>query len=152
MFFDEVSLVTGGFDPLHSGHLKYFKKAKELSHYLIVGLNSNSWLKRKKGQYFQSWDERSEIIRNLDMVNAVISYNDDDDSSCVAINKCLKISKHVIFCNGGDRGMANTPEIFKYGNNKNVTFKYGIGGNNKMNSSSIILSNYFNRQRKLLGI
>ena len=54
MFFDKVSLVTGGFDPIHSGHIRYFERAKDLSNYLIVGLNGDPWLKRKKGQYFQS--------------------------------------------------------------------------------------------------
>ena len=50
-----LTLVTGGFDPIHSGHIAYFKKARELTNYLVVGLNTEEWLKRKKGQYFQSW-------------------------------------------------------------------------------------------------
>ena len=61
MFFDKVSLVTGGFDPIHSGYISYFKRAKDLSNYLIVGINTEEWLTRKKGQYFQSWKERAEI-------------------------------------------------------------------------------------------
>ncbi len=79
MFFEKVSLVTGGFDPIHSGHISYFKRAKDLSNYLIVGLNTEEWLTRKKGQYFQSWKERAEIIRHLNMVDAVISWDDSDD-------------------------------------------------------------------------
>ena len=152
MFFDKVSLVTGGFDPIHSGHISYFKRAKDLSNYLIVGLNGDPWLKRKKGQYFQSWTERADIIRHLDMVDAVISYNDDDDSSCEGIAKCLDIAQTVVFCNGGDREKTNTPEVDKYGENPRVQFKFGIGGSDKMNSSSWILHGYFERQRKLLGI
>ena len=152
MFFDKVSLVTGGFDPIHSGHISYFKRAKDLSNYLVVGINTEEWLTRKKGQYFQSWKERAEIIRHLDMVDAVISYNDDDNSSCEGIAKCLDIAETVIFCNGGDRGKDNIPEIAKYGNNPRVKFEFGIGGNDKMNSSSWILHGYFERQRKLLGI
>ena len=152
MFFDKVSLVTGGFDPIHSGHISYFKRAKDLSNYLIVGLNGDPWLKRKKGQYFQSWTERADIIRHLDMVDAVISYNDDDDSSCEGIAKCLDIAQTVVFCNGGDRAKKNTPEVDKYGENPRVKFQFGIGGDDKMNSSSWILHGYFERQRKLLGI
>ena len=152
MFFDKVSLVTGGFDPIHSGHISYFKRAKDLSNYLIVGLNGDPWLKRKKGQYFQSWTERADIIRHHDMVDAVISYNDDDDSSCEGIAKCLDIAQTVVFCNGGDREKTNTPEVDKYGENPRVQFKFGIGGSDKMNSSSWILHGYFERQRKLLGI
>ena len=152
MFCDRLSLVTGGFDPIHSGHLQYFKRAKDLSNYLVVGLNGDPWLKRKKGQYFQSWTERADIIRHLDMVDAVISWDDSDDSAIGAIEKCLEISERVIFCNGGDREKSNTPEIFGYGDNERVIFEYGVGGTDKLNSSSWILHNYFNRQRKLLGI
>ena len=152
MFFEKVSLVTGGFDPIHSGHISYFKRAKDLSNYLVVGLNTEEWLTRKKGQYFQSWKERAEIIRHLDMVDAVISYDDSDESSCEGIAKCLDIAGKVVFCNGGDRGKDNIPEILKYGDDPRVEFEFGIGGDDKMNSSSWILHGYFERQRKLLGI
>ena len=152
MFFKKVSLVTGGFDPIHSGHISYFERAKDLSNYLVVGLNTEEWLTRKKGQYFQSWKERAEIIRHLDMVNAVISWDDEDDSACGAIAKCLEIAETVIFANGGDRGKDNTPEVDKYGDHPCVEFAWGIGGDDKMNSSSWILHGYFERQKKLLGI
>ena len=153
MFFKKVSLVTGGFDPIHSGHIAYFERAKDLSDYLVVGLNTNEWLKRKKGQYFLPWIERAEIIRHLDMVDAVITVPDDDKgSACGAIAKCLEIAETVVFCNGGDRGKFNTPETDKYGGDPRVQFEFGIGGDDKMNSSSWILKGYFERQRKLLGI
>ena len=152
MFFKKVSLVTGGFDPIHSGHIAYFERAKDLSDYLVVGLNTNEWLTRKKGQYFLPWIEREDIIRHLDMVDAVISWDDSDESACGAIAKCLEISEKVIFCNGGDRIKTNTPEIKGYGDDPRVEFKFAIGGDDKMNSSSWILNDYFNRQRKLLGI
>ena len=152
MIFKKVSLVTGGFDPIHSGHLRYFERAKDFSDYLIVGLNGDPWLKRKKGQYFQCWTERADIIRHLDMVDAVISWDDADDSALGAIAKCLEISEKVIFCNGGDRNKTNIPEAMGYGDDPRVEFRYGIGGEDKMNSSSWILHDYFNRQRKLLGI
>ena len=153
MFFKKVSLVTGGFDPIHSGHLRYFERAKDLSGYLVVGVNTNEWLTRKKGQYFLPWVERADIISHLDMVDAVITVPDDDKgSACGAIAKCLEISEKVIFCNGGDRIKTNTPEIKGYGDDPRVEFKFAIGGDDKMNSSSWILNDYFNRQRKLLGI
>ena len=152
MFCKKLTLVSGGFDPIHSGHISYFKKAKDLSDYLVVGLNSEEWLTRKKGQYFQSWEERAKIIRHLNMVNAVISWDDEDDSACGAIAKCLEIAETVIFANGGDRGKGNTPEVDKYGDHPRVEFTWCIGGNDKMNSSSWILHGYFERQKKLLGI
>ena len=152
MFFKKVSLVTGGFDPIHSGHISYFERAKDLSNYLVVGINTNEWLTRKKGQYFLPWIERAEIIRHLDMVDAVISWDDADDSAIGAITKCLEISESVVFCNGGDRNKTNIPEAMGYADDPRVEFQYGIGGEDKMNSSSWILNNYFDRQRKLLGI
>ena len=152
MFCKKLTLVSGGFDPIHSGHISYFKKAKDLSDYLVVGLNSEEWLTRKKGQYFQSWEERAKIIRHLNMVNAVISWDDEDDSACGAIAKCLEIAETVIFANGGDRGKVNTPEVDKYGDHPRIEFAWGIGGDDKMNSSSWILHGYFERQKKLIGI
>ena len=153
MFYKKVSLVTGGFDPIHSGHISYFSRAKDFSDFLVVGLNTEEWLTKKKGQYFQSWKERAEIISHLTMVDAVITVPDDDEgSACGAIAKCLEIADTVIFCNGGDRGKTNTPEIVKYGNDSRVQFQFGIGGDDKKNSSSWILKGYFDRQRILLGI
>ena len=153
MFYKKVSLVTGGFDPIHSGHISYFSRAKDFSDFLVVGLNTEEWLTKKKGQYFQSWKERAEIISHLTMVDAVITVPDDvAGSACGAIAKCLEIADTVIFCNGGDRGKSNTPEIIKYGDNPRVQFEFGIGGDYKKNSSSWILKGYFDRQRKLLGI
>ena len=153
MFYEKVSLVTGAFDPIHSGHISYFARAKDFSDFLVVGINTEEWLTNKKGQYFQSWVERAEIIRHLRMVDAVITVPDDDQgSACGAIAKCLEIADTVVFCNGGDRGKTNTPEIDKYGEDPRVEFQFGIGGNDKKNSSSWILRGYFDRQRKLLGI
>ena len=153
MFYEKVSLVTGGFDPIHSGHISYSARAKDFSDFLVVGINTEEWLTNKKGQYFQSWVERAEIIRHLRMVDAVITVPDDDQgSACGAIAKCLEIADTVIFCNGGDRGKTNTPETVKYDDDPRVKFEFGIGGDDKKNSSSWILHGYFERQRKLLGI
>ena len=110
-----LTLVTGGFDPLHSGHIAYFEQAKDLTNYLVVGLNTEEWLTKKKGQYFMSWKERAEIIRHLDVVDAVITVEDDEHgSACHAIERCLEIAQTVVFANGGDRGKGNTPEMDKY--------------------------------------
>jgi len=152
MFVEKLSLVTGGFDPIHSGHIRYFKEARAFTDYLVVGLNGDPWLTRKKGQYFQSWKERADIVRHLDMVDAVISWDDSDESACGAIAKCLEIADQVIFCNGGDRARDNTPEFDKYKKNDRVKFEWSVGGTEKMNSSSWILHGYFERQKKILGI
>ena len=138
MFFEKLSLVTGGFDPIHSGHISYFARAKDFSDFLVVGINTEEWLTKKKGQYFQSWKERAEIIRHLNMVDAVISWDDSDDTAKGAIRKCLEISKQVIFCNGGDRNSGNIPEMQV----KDISLKFGVGGESKINSSSKILKQW----------
>ena len=133
-------LVTGGFDPLHSGHIAYFKAAKKLGTKLIVGLNSDEWLERKKGKAFMSWDERLCIVNNLQMVDEVFTFMDDDDS---AINFIKQVKAHypkdtLIFANGGDRTEKNIPEMSVEG----VEFAFGVGGKNKANSSSWILDGW----------
>jgi len=107
-----VVLVTGGFDPLHSGHIEYFKAAKQLGDKLVVGLNSDEWLIRKKGRPFMSFQERSKIISALECVDTVISFDDSDDTACGAIYKTLATHGNikVIFANGGDRNNTTTPE------------------------------------------
>ena len=71
-------LVTGGFDPLHSGHIEYFKAARQLGDKLVVGLNSDTWLTNKKGRAFMPFGERSSIIKELSVVDDVILVEDDE--------------------------------------------------------------------------
>ena len=140
----DVVLVTGGFDPLHSGHLAYFKAAKSLGDKLIVGLNSDEWLTRKKGKPFMPFHERIEIIRGLSVVDEVISFDDSDDTACGAIYKTLatKSGSQIIFANGGDRTDENIPEMQIYGDTHYVRFVFGVGGEDKKNSSSWILKDW----------
>ena len=140
----KVVLVTGGFDPLHSGHLQYFKEAKKLGEVLHVGLNSEEWLSRKKGRPFMPFSERVTILEALEVVDKVISFDDTDDSACGAIYKTMATNANVeiVFANGGDRNNENTPEYKIYGGMNGISFAYGIGGSNKKNSSSWILDEW----------
>ena len=138
-------LVTGGFDPLHRGHIALLKESKQLGTYLIVGLNSDKWLSRKKGRPFMSYEERKEILLSLSCVDEVISFNDDNDTACDAIAQVIQ-SSPIIFANGGDRHNENVPEYNLYKHDNNVTFRWGIGGTNKQNSSSWLLDNFNNPQ------
>lgn len=137
-------LVTGGFDPLHSGHIEYFKQAKKLGDKLIVGVNSDEWLTRKKGRPFMSFKERVSIIEELSIVDKVISFDDSDDSACGAIYKTMATNGtiKIIFANGGDRTNTTTPEFKTYGGMPNVEFAFGVGGEDKKNSSSWILKEW----------
>ena len=136
-----VVLVTGGFDPLHRGHINYFHNAKKLGDKLIVGLNSDDWLTRKKGQPFMDLENRASIIVELGMVDEVIIFNDSDNSSCHAIHQVLHTHDKVIFANGGDRLLFNTPEYEKYQNDERVKFVFNVGGD-KTESSSWLLDRW----------
>lgn len=135
-------LVTGGFDPIHSGHISYMKEAKKLGDVLIVGLNSDDWLIRKKSNYFMNWKERSSILKELSCVNDVIAFDDSDGSANNAIQQCLDKFDHVIFANGGDRLSTNIPEMKAFAFEERVAFRFGVGGSDKMNSSSKILAEW----------
>ncbi len=74
---ETIVLVTGGFDPIHSGHIEYFKYAKKLGDKLVVGLNSDKWLVQKKGSAFLPINERTEIVSNLSVVDETIEFEDD---------------------------------------------------------------------------
>ena len=137
-----VTLVTGGFDPLHSGHIAYFKAAREFGHTLCVGVNSDDWLTRKKGKAFMNVSERMSIVKELKCVDVAIEFIDNDDSACDAIKMALEVYDNVLFCNGGDRGSVNTPEYDKYKDDPRVEFKFGVGGEDKKNSSSWILERW----------
>jgi D-beta-D-heptose 7-phosphate kinase/D-beta-D-heptose 1-phosphate adenosyltransferase len=140
---EKIVLVTGGFDPLHSGHIALFQEAKKLGDKLIVGINSDAWLTRKKGQAFMSFSERKTIIENLGMVDDILSFDDSDDTASGAIYKLMATAgygKHIIFANGGDRNEENTPEYNTY--QDDVEFVYGVGGDYKINSSSTMLENW----------
>ena len=99
----KVVVVSGGFDPVHSGHIAYFNAAKKLGDKLIVALNSDDWLVNKKGKFFMPFEERSIIIENLKMVDEVIDFEDDENGS--ASQALIKVknsypNEEIIFCNG----------------------------------------------------
>jgi len=138
----KIVLVTGGFDPIHSGHIAYFKSARTLGDMLIVGLNSDEWLERKKGRAFMPWNERLCIINNLSMVDEVYTFDDDDGSARHFIQQARAHypDATLVFANGGDRTKDNIPEMDVQDNN--IEFVFGVGGENKANSSSWILEEW----------
>jgi cytidyltransferase-like protein len=146
----KIVLVTGGFDPLHSGHIEYFNAAKELGDKLIVGINSDEWLARKKGQPFMPWQERAAIVANLQVIDRVINFDDSDNSAKDAIRKARSIfpNHEIIFANGGDRTKDNIPEMDLLTEYLNLRFVFAVGGENKLNSSSWILREW--KQPKIL--
>ncbi len=139
-----IVVVSGGFDPLHSGHIEYFKAAKKHGDKLVVALNSDDWLNKKKGKYFMTFNERKVIISNLKMVDDVIGFDDDKHGSAsLALMKIKKMhpNENIIFCNGGDRNRENTYEM----KIPDIKFVFSVGGDNKINSSSWIMNDYEKR-------
>lgn len=144
----KIIIVSGGFDPIHSGHIAYFKSARELGDKLIVALNSDDWLINKKGKFFMPFDERKAVIESLSFVDSVIDFHDDAMGS--ASNALIKVKEiypddDIAFANGGDRTIENIPEMSVDG----IEFLFSIGGNDKKNSSSWILKKwqYYHEER-----
>ena len=144
----KIVLVSGGFDPIHSGHIAYFEDAKKLGDELWVGVNSDAWLTRKKGRPFMPFSERANLVKNLKPVDQVLSFEDDElGSSNCCIEKILNLTgsnTKIIVANGGDRNPSNIPEVIKYGDHPRVEFAWSIGGDDKKNSSSWILEEWKN--------
>lgn len=136
----KIVVVTGGFDPVHSGHIAYIEAAAKLGDLLIVGLNSDEWLERKKGRAFMPYQERAAILNAMRVVGRVESFDDSDGSACDLLTNLKKQFPYatLIFANGGDRTQDNIPEMTVSG----VEFVFGTGGQNKANSSSWILEEW----------
>lgn len=136
----KIVVVTGGFDPVHSGHIKYLEAARQLGDRLIVGLNSDAWLERKKGRAFMPWEERADVLKAMSFVGYVMPFDDSDGSACALLEELKRSYSYaeIIFANGGDRTAANIPEMRV----KDVLFKFGVGGKDKANSSSWMLEEW----------
>jgi cytidyltransferase-like protein len=134
-----IVCTSGGFDPLHYGHIQYLREASKLADEHIVILNGNSFLLRKKGYYCFDAEERRDILLSFPFVHRVFILNRDNDDT---VNSALYYVRPTIFAKGGDRGPGNVPEeevCLKLG----IDIVYGVGGNDKFNSSSDIIARAF---------
>ena len=143
-----VIIVSGGFDPVHKGHIRMFREASYVGANVIVGLNSDEWLSRKKGKPFMSWSERAEILESCKFITQVLPMDDYDDTASDIIERVVSLYEqqsrinsdnmgyNIYFANGGDRKKGNVPEldVCKY---LGVVMLWGIGGG-KIQSSSWI--------------
>lgn len=140
-----IVAVSGGFDPIHIGHVRMFHEAKKLGDKLIVILNNDNWLKKKKGYVFMSEKERKEILEAIGCIDKVVltkhSSNPEDMSVCRELDE---LRPHI-FANGGDRVFKNIPEVaICDAMGCKMVFSVGKGG--KVQSSSWLLSRYLGEQ------
>jgi cytidyltransferase-like protein len=135
-----IIVLSGGFDPIHAGHVAMIREAERLGHWLIIGLNSDAWLARKKGAAFMPWYHRAEVLRSINGVKEVLSFDDSDGSACDLLEKVKKQfpTREITFVNGGDRTDQNIPEMSVEG----IKFVFGIGGFDKRGSSSDFLRDW----------
>ena len=138
----ELVLVSGGFDPIHSGHVYLIQEASKYGD-VIVLLNSDKWLREKKGREFLPFEERQIIMKSLKNVIDVLSFDDSDKTCIKGLRDIIKkYPNHKMkFANGGDRNDKTTPEK-KFCDENNIETLWEIGGKNKSNSSSWILKRW----------
>lgn len=136
----DIVIVSGGFDPIHRGHIRMFKGAKKLGHKVICGLNSDKWLVSKKGNAFMNFAERSEILQAIKYIDEVMAFK--DDASGTAIDLLTKVQslypdKTIAFVNGGSIKREATPEK-GFCSAYNIDMLWNIGGNKIQSSSDLI--------------
>ena len=140
---NNIIILSGGFDPVHKGHVRMFKESTKIGS-VIVGLNSDEWLIRKKNKFFMPFEERKEILDAIKYIDKTRSFNDNDDTACDLIKNihaeyCNKYK--IFFGNGGDRTNKTTPEL-EFCNNNNIDMIWGLGGG-KIQSSSDLLKKWY---------
>ena len=128
----KVVAVSGGFDPMHIGHVRMIQNAASVGNVLVI-VNSDNWLTRKKGYVFMPFKERSEILRAIKGVVDVVEVDDSDDTVCEALKRC----KPDYFANGGDRKQKNTPEM-SVCESLGIKMLWNMGGGKIQSSSWLI--------------
>lgn len=142
-----IAAVSGGFDPVHVGHIQLFEEAKKLSDELIVILNNDNWLKKKKGFVFIPQNERKEILESIKWVDRVVLTKHGPNPKDMSVNEELKKIKPNIFANGGDRRRNNIPEVAVC-NKINCKMVFNVGRGGKIQSSSWLLRKFLNNVKE----
>lgn len=143
----KIVMVSGGFDPIHIGHIRYMKEAKKLGDKLVVVVNNDNWFKIKGKKVFMPDKERKEIIEALACVDKVIVSGHPKNTKDISVCKEIFKIKPDIFANGGDRFADNIPE-FKLCNDLGIKMVFNIGRGGKVRSSSLLLKKYSEKIKK----
>lgn len=124
--------VSGGFDPVHIGHLRMIQEAAQYGNVIVI-VNSDKWLMRKKGYIFMPFSERCEILRGFASVYDTVSVDDADGTVCEALRRL----QPTYFANGGDRKTNNTPEM-DVCSELGIKLIWGVGGGKIQSSSTLV--------------
>jgi D-beta-D-heptose 7-phosphate kinase/D-beta-D-heptose 1-phosphate adenosyltransferase len=139
-----VVAVSGGFDPVHIGHVRMFEHAKALGDELVVILNNDNWLRAKKGFAFMPEKERKEVIEALRAVDRVVITKHRPNDPDMSVRRALREIKPHIFANGGDRKFDNIPEV-PVCDAIGCAMVFNVGKGGKIQSSSWLLKKHFER-------
>ena len=136
-------IVSGGFDPIHEGHIEMIKSARSKSDGVILLLNSDEWLRRKKGMYFMNFKSRLAVCENIKGVIDAFGFDDTDNSASDGLRLARQKYPYaeLVFANCGDRTKSNILEEAA-ANECHIALEFGVGGENKSNSSSWILKRW----------
>lgn len=139
---DNIVLITGGFDPLQYEHISFIKEAGKFGR-VIIGLNSDEWLTRKKGKPLMFFKERKYILEQLKGVLCVLEFDDSDNTSSDAIDKVIKLfpKNKIIFINNKHESQVVISEIEKFKDNFAVLFHLDILGEIKKNNPNDLIFN-----------
>lgn len=137
----KLVMVSGGFDPVHIGHVRMFEEAKALGDELVVVINNDNWLKFKKGFTFMSEEDRKEIIEAFGAVDKVILTAHTTDTDDISVCKELEQIRPHIFANGGDRKHDNIPE-YALCEKLEIEMVFNVGEGGKIRSSSDLVKNW----------
>lgn len=143
----KIVMVSGGFDPIHIGHVRYMQEASKLGDKLIVVLNNDHWFAIKGRPYFMTHDERKEIIEALECVDEVIITSHTPDSKDISVCEEIRKIKPHVFAKGGDRFADNIPE-FQLCKEMDIEMVFNVGHGGKVRSSSELLKEYSEKLKK----
>jgi len=145
-----VVAVSGGFDPIHVGHVRMFQEARKLGDKLVVILNNDNWLRKKKGFVFMPEEERKEVLEGIRGIDEVILTQHSEDPQDMSVCEALREIKPDIFAQGGDRNTQNIPPC-EVALQKELGFRVveNVGPGGKVQSSSWLLAKHLKRQSEL---
>lgn len=140
---EKVVTVSGGFDPIHVGHIRLFKEAKKLGDKLVVILNNDNWLRAKKGYVFMPEEERKEVLEAFSAVDEVVISSHPENPEDMSVSKEVEEIRPDIHCNGGDRKKGGSFEAGDVPEDKvcgqyGIEMKFGVGGEKIQSSSWLV--------------